>query len=126
MAAHDIVDLATALYQELRKVAARPIMARSANISYLNLCSRLTGRWQGLHYRDPRLNSALGYLITRCRAAGLPAISSVVVNYGIGHPGNAYFIVAHPQTGDSEALRLVAWGNECTAAHAANYPAAVP
>ena len=122
----DIIDLATVLYPTLLGVAARPVTARNANISYSDLCARLTGRWQGLHYRDPRLNSALGYLVARCRAAGLPAISSVVINYSFRHPGNAYFIVAHPEAGDDEDLRLIAWGKECTAAHAANYPATVP
>lgn len=119
----DIADLAAQIYPILRTVAARPV---TANISYSKLCSQLTGQWQGLHYRDLRLNSALGYLVERCRAAGLPAISSVVINYGFGYPGNAYFIMAHPEAGNDEAQRLVAWGRECTAAHSAVYPGAVP
>lgn len=122
----DIVDLATMLYPIVVRVAALPITARDANISYSNVCAQLTGRWQGLSCRDLRLNSALGYLVARCRAAGLPAISSVVINHALGHPGNAYFIVAHPEAGDDEALRLTAWAKECTAAHATKYPAAIP
>ena len=122
----DIVDLASCLYPVLRTIAARPALSHSSNISYSALCSQLRGRWQGLHYRDPRLNSALGYLVKRCRAAGLPAISSVVINYGFGHPCNAYFGVAQPEAGDEEALRLTAWAKECTAAHSTKYPKVVP
>lgn len=122
----DIIDLADMLWPILVKVAARPITARNANISYSDLVGQLTGRWQGLHHRHPLLNSALGYLVARCRAAGLPAISSVVVNYAKKHPGNAYFLVAHAEAGDDPVLRQVAWAKECTAAHATKYPATVP
>ena len=77
--------------------------------------------YENLHWRDPRLDEALGELVGACHALGLPAISAIVVNNETRAPGNRYYEVAHPGITDS-LLREVAWANEYDRARATSYP----
>jgi hypothetical protein len=117
-----IGDLATALWPELLKVAARP----SPDITYADLCARLTLQGHPIHHRSRRLHSALGYLVRRCRAVGLPAISAVVVNKHLSYPGAGFFAVAYQRCSFKSTVRRMKWRRERAAVHATNYPAVVP
>ena len=84
--------------------------SEQCKIRYRALVEALPAPFANLHWRDPRLNEALGELVSACRASGLPAISAIVVN-DTGYPGNSYYPVAHPGIEDEE-LRMIARQNE--------------
>jgi hypothetical protein len=76
---------------------------------------------QGLQPHDRRLFAALGEVGRACRAAGLPALSSIVVAKESGVPGAVYYTDHHPQARSEEA-KFVAWRSEFTIAKTTNYP----
>jgi hypothetical protein len=116
--ADKIVDLARAVYLIIRPCSETP----SGSISYGDVCRGLPPEWNWVTPDSEILATALGIIVERCRAAGLPALSAVVVHAGGDHrPGNGYFVVAHP--GDDDPLkREIAWANEFQAVHKAKYP----
>jgi hypothetical protein len=76
---------------------------------------------QGLQPHDRRLFAALGEVGRACRAAGLPALSSIVVAKESGVPGAGYYSDHHPQARSEEA-RFVAWRSEFNIAKTTTYP----
>jgi hypothetical protein len=80
----------------------------------------------GLHWRDPRLDEALGELVTACRAVGLPAISAIVVRAQEDSPGPGYYPLAHPDEWDAGELQaLIAWGHEREQVRQTTFPPAL-
>ena len=90
-----------------------------ATIAYSEVCGRLGRCWADLDPHSPYLAGALGMISRRCRAAGLPALSSLVVHAGYDRrPGAGYFAEFHPDVvGDLE--REIAWARVAEAAHQA-------
>lgn len=120
--------LAAEIYAVLRARVPAPNPER-AKISYKALVQSLPplGRpYADLHWRDTRLDEALGELVAACRAYAppLPAISALVVNDEARAPGNRYYEVAHPAAQDRLA-REVAWAKELNQACATPYPASL-
>ena len=116
-------QLATEIYEVLRAYA------NSANgeITYQELVMALgplPPPNQDLHWRDSRLDEALGELVTTCRGHQLPALSAIVVRANERSPGAAYFPIAHPQEfaigGEVAAMR--AWEAEVRRIRVASYP----
>ena len=115
-----MADLDDAIYPVLVRIARQ-----NETVSYSELCDLLPGRWAGMSCRSRLFHAALGALVERCRAVGLPALSALVINRVKWRPGDGYFRIAHPQI-DDDAKRMIAWHAECTAAYASNYPASIP
>ena len=115
----DIEVLARAVYP----IVVPRARTRNGSIAYSEVCDHLGGRWAGLEPRSQMLAAALGEIVARCRSAGLPALSALVVHAGGDkRPGNGYFAAAHPGV-DDPIMREVEWAREFQAAHAATYPA---
>jgi hypothetical protein len=115
--------LAEAFYQRIHSRCP----ASEPRITYKELVEslpKLPKPYEGLHWRDSRLDEALGELVTACHAHGLPAISAIVVNNETRAPGNAYYAVAHPGVTDP-FLREIEWGREYDAARKSTYPASL-
>ena len=117
-----IKDLATCIYPHMIYAAK----TGDGRIYYSDLCDKLVGRWGRLSHRDPVLAEALGDIVGKCKAVGLPALSAVVVGIKTGYPGNGYFDAAYPHL-DDKNMRLVEWGKEFEkarrAARSGKYPA---
>ena len=112
--------LATAIYSILQ----RRVPAATPEIPYRELVEALQplgAPYSNLHWRDPRLDQALGDLVEACRAAGLPAISAIVVNGETRRPGRSYYSVAHPDVAD-EMQQEIAWARERDAVASRTYP----
>lgn len=113
--------LALAIYEALRGV----VQARQPHISYSGLVSRLGPMPvpnEDLQARDPRLDEALGELVTACRNLGLPAISALVVRDKERVPGPGYYTIAHPDEAHDKERAIVAWGREAERARIEPYP----
>lgn len=77
-----------------------------------------------LHYRDSRLDEAIGELVAACRARGLPAISALVIREVERNPGAGYYSTAHPaEWAKDRMLAEVAWAKERELARQTSYPA---
>jgi len=114
----DYEELARQVYPIVRPVAGRP----GATIAYSEVCGRLGGRWADLDPHSPFLAGALGMISRRCRDAGLPALSSLVVHAGaVRRPGAGYFAEFHPDV-EGELEREIAWAREAELAHRTAYP----
>jgi hypothetical protein len=114
-------ELATAIYEVLRSMVPSP----RADISYSDLVERLgpmPAPNENLQARDPRLDAALGELVTACRQHGLPAISALVVRDAERVPGPGYYTLAHPAVARDTARAMVAWGTEAQLARGTTYP----
>lgn len=110
-----IVDLAAIVYKIIKPLS-------NGTIPYSDLCSRLTGRWANLSPDSEMLAEALGVIVNRCRAAGMPALSAVVIHKGKDKmPGNGYFAVAHPGI-DDLLKRQIAWATELGVVQQTTYP----
>jgi hypothetical protein len=95
---------------------------KRGKMSYTDVCERLEVGWHGLHPESQFLANALGLIVRRCRARGLPALSALVVHKnGDRMPGNGYFPAAHPEVNDPEMQRIE-WAKEFELAHRADYP----
>lgn len=96
-------------------------------IPYGELSRRLPSPWTGI---DPHtmLSAPLGYIVRRCRAAGLPALSAIVVrDDATAMPGGGYYLEAHHlPASDPNAVML--WVQEVKAVWAARtrYPPSLP
>jgi len=115
--------LANAIYQVLRQ----RVPGRHADIPYRQLVEQLpplARPYQDLHWRDPRLDEALGEIVTACRAAQLPALSAIVVNAETGRPGRQYYPLAHPGVRD-EVEQEVLWAREREQVLVTGYPPAL-
>jgi hypothetical protein len=116
-------SLALEIYNAIRSRCP----ATEPRITYRDLVEALPPLprpYENLHWRDPRLDEALGELVSACHARGLPAISAIVVNGETRAPGNRYYEVAH--AGITDALqREIAWGHEYDRAKATTYPASL-
>jgi hypothetical protein len=115
--------LALAIYEILRALVPDP----QAEITYQELVNRLgplPSPNDNLHWRDPRLDAALGELVAACRERGLPAISALVVRAIERNPGHMYYPVAHPvEDAQGELAAEIAWGNEIQRVRQTTYPA---
>lgn len=100
------------------------VAARHQTITYAELCENLGHPW-ALCGRSRSLHEALGSLVQRCRDAGLPALSALVINRLKARPGDGYFRMAHAGIDDATE-RLIAWSKECKAAHRTSYPLSLP
>ena len=112
--------LAESVYQILRE----RVPAEDPTIFYRDLVDELgslPSPNQGLQPHDRRLFAALGEVGRACRAAGLPALSSIVVAKESGVPGTGYYIDHHPQARSEEA-KFVAWRSEFNVAKTTTYP----
>src|SRR6476659_7377349 len=102
--------LASSIYAVLRQ---RTTLGEP-RISYRDLVEELgplAPPNQNLQPQDRRLSAALGELGHACHAAGLPAISAIVVQReqdGLGMPGEGYFLDIHPLAKTDE-LRISLW-----------------
>lgn len=115
-------ELATEIYSILRWL----VPDSTARITYLELVDQLgplPPPNHDLHWRDSRLDEALGELVTACRTVGLPAISALVVRGDEDSPGVGYYPLAHPnEWNEGELEALVAWGGERQAVRQTTYP----
>ena len=118
----ELEDLASVVYHTVVPIVGT--RRGQATITYSQVCERLGGRWAELTPHDPRLAQALGYICDRCREAGLPALSALVVSSSTGSPGGGYYYAAHPEIGDP-LEREIAWARELGRVHMAKYPAAL-
>jgi hypothetical protein len=118
--------LALAIYELLRM----RVPDSQAQITYQDLALELgpmSSPNESLHWRDARLDAALGELVIACRKRQppLPAISSLVIRAVERNPGPGYYPIAHPaefqQGGELQAL--IAWGHEVQRARQTEYPA---
>ena len=114
--------LALAIYEILRDLVPNP----SAEITYEGLVGRLGPMPppnEGLHYRDVRLDEALGDLVAACRARDLPAISALVIRKIERNPGPGYYPTAHPaESAQDQMLAEVAWAHERERSRQTSYP----
>lgn len=115
--------LASAIYDILRGLVPDP----GAEITYSELVNQL-GRMprpnEGLHYRDARLDEALGELVDACRAQELPAISALVIREAERNPGVGYYPKAHPlEWAQGLIFAEVVWANERERVRQTSYPA---
>lgn len=112
--------LADAVYQILRQrvPSEDPTLFYGALVEELGT---LPPPNQSLQPHDRRLFAALGEVGRACRAAGLPAISSIVVAKESGVPGSGYYIDHHPQARSEEA-KFVSWRSEFMIAKTTTYP----
>lgn len=117
--------LALAIYAVLRTLVPS---RGDSRVSYSDLLSRLPEQLAHLDLEDPAhrndLSEALGEIVLACRAAGLPALSALVVRLDggeLGYPGPGYYGLAHPEAA-GELEQLAAWGRELEAAKGATYP----
>jgi len=115
----ELEDLASAVYAVVLPVVGT--RRGQGRIYYGQVTERLAGRWAGLNPHDPRLAEALGHICSRCRAAGLPVLSALVVGRSTGKPGGGYYHAAHPEV-EEKLAKEVAWANEVPAVHKATYP----
>jgi hypothetical protein len=115
--------LALAIYDILRD----RVPDSGAEITYSELVNDLgplPPPNEGLHYRDARLDEALGELVAACRARWLPAISALVIREVERNPGAGYYPTAHPaEWAQDRMLAEVAWANEREQARQTSYPA---
>src|SRR4051794_27600332 len=114
--------LAQKIYSLLRtRVPGSP--AKKCLIRYHELVDAvkpLPANLADLHFRDLRLDEALGELVHACRARSLPAISAMVVNEE-GYPGPGYYPIAHPGIRDS-IPQIVKWSRELEKVAKQTYP----
>jgi hypothetical protein len=114
--------LALAIYDILRAMVPDP----GAEITYEDLVTQLGPMPppnQDLHYKDFRLDAALGELVTACRRRGLPAISALVIRKHERNPGDGYYPLAHPaEWAQDRMLAEVAWARERDQASQTTYP----
>ena len=117
-----VYHLARAAYRVLW-----PLAAKRRCISYTDLCAALPTPWRGLSPRSELLADALGEIVRRCRAAGLPALPALVVHAsGDRQPGAGYFRVAHPETADPDSAEArIAWSQELAAVYRTKFPASL-
>ncbi|MFZ5479025.1 MAG: hypothetical protein ACOZNI_19800 [Myxococcota bacterium] len=98
-------------------------------ITYRQVCNRIgpTSPFNGkVSPDDEILRLALRYVVERCHAAGLPALSALVVNARTRRPGPGYYPIAHGvDITDPNAERL--WKRERTRAwRCTTYPVRLP
>lgn len=112
--------LATAIYEILRSLVPNS----RAEITYTELVTRLGPMLpnEDLRPRDPRLDAALGELVTACRQRGLPVISAMVVREDDRTPGAGYYNLAHPEVANDTARAMIAWGQEVQQVRGTRYP----
>lgn len=118
--------LATAIYAILRSLVPAP----AAEITYEDLVEQLGPMPppnQDLRPRDPRLDIALGEIVTTCRnhKPPLPALPAIVVRKYERTPGEGYYRIAHPDVPQDWAHWMIAWGNEVIRVRQTTYPAAL-
>jgi hypothetical protein len=117
-------ELARAIYGVLRTRVPSP----HPEITYKQLVTTLPplGKpFENVGFHDPRLDQALADTVHACRAAGLPALSAIVVNAETRRPGKRYYAEAHSGvTGEIE--KEVEWAKEFERAKGTTYPAELP
>jgi hypothetical protein len=117
-------ELARAIYGVLRTRVPSP----HPEITYKQLVTTLPplGKpFENVGFHDPRLDQALADTVHACRAAGLPALSAIVVNAETRRPGKRHYAEAHSRvTGEIE--KEVEWAKEFERAKGTTYPAELP
>ena len=114
-------QLASAIYDILQPMVPSP----NADIAYHELVDRLgplPAPNHDLQSRDPRLDEALGEIVTECRARELPALPAIVVRSDDRIPGPGYYQIAHPDVAHDRALAMIDWGNEVVRVRQTTYP----
>ena len=110
------------LADDIYKVLRARVPNERAEIHYSDLIVRLPARWHDLSPDGEVLARALGEIVAACRAAGLPALSSIVVRKQPPHvPGAGYYPAAHPEVKDT-AEQMIAWATENVKAKRCVYP----
>jgi len=116
-------DLAEEIYAILRQ----RVPSRTPEITYRELVESLPplGKpFEDVHWRDARLDQALGDIVNACRAAGLPALSAIVVNSETGYPGRQYYPMAYPGVTD-EDQQQIQWANEFEKIKTTTFPPSI-
>jgi hypothetical protein len=112
------------LAREIQSILRQRVPGAHPEITYRDLVEALPplGKpFEGVHWRDPRLDQALADTVYACRAAGLSALSAIVVNAETRRPGRRYYAEAHPGvTGEVE--QEVAWARELERVKTTTYP----
>ena len=112
------------LAREIYKVLRQRVPGAHPEITYRQLVESLPplGRpFEGVHWRDPRLDQALADTVHACGAAGIPALSAIVVNAETLRPSRRYYAEAHPGITD-EVEQKVAWARELERVKTTTYP----
>lgn len=94
-------------------------------IYYSHLTQQFYGNFAGVDPHGGPLAAALGHIVARCRANGLPALSSLVVTMGNNRPGPGYYPAAHGLA-ETDPGAIPAWQTERALALAATYPPNLP
>ena len=110
--------LAASIYQVLRN----RVPSVKPELAYTELVESLPNPFNTVGPDSEMLAAALGELVTRCRAKGLPAISAMVVRYRERVPGPGYYKMAHPDVAHDPAKAAIAWGHELEKVRVTSYP----
>lgn len=120
----NILLLAQVAYPVIRRWK---IQHRDAHrpVSYGELISLLPEPWCRVDPRSGLLSGALGYICERCRFAGVPALSALVVGKETGRPGAGYYPAAHGLKED-EPGAITAWQAEFEECWRRRHPPTLP
>ncbi len=117
-----MTPLAIAIFSVLR---TRVPTLGDPRISYSDLVDQLPADFNELNVRDQdnrdELSSALGEIVSACRARGLPALSAIVVSHGSRVPGEGYYAEAYADENSREE-KIALWGREFEAVRLQSYP----